>query len=207
MPDLEALRAATRDCSPEEMLRLLLRDRFPGKTVVTASLREPSIVVLKMVADIDPATPVVFCRRGTPFPESAAYHDAIVALLGLTNLTVTAGHEPRARRGDYNHSERMLVEYENCPGACHELAHLNDTLAPFDCWVSAVYHADRPADSRPRVDVEGRIYRINALAGWSDEQIREFTARHELPLHARAYRRSMRIPPRENPTPVETYNV
>ena len=207
MSDLGSLRAATRDCSPEEMLRVLIQDRFPGRTVVTASLRVPSIVVLKMVADIDPATPVVFCRRGTPFPESTAYHDAIVGLLGLSNVTVTAGHELRTRRGDYDHCERMLVEYENCPGACHELAHLNDTLAAFDCWVSAVYHVDRPADSRPRVDAEGRLYRINALAGWSDERIREFVTRHGLPLHARAYRRSMRMPTREDTAPVETYNV
>ena len=93
MPHLEPLRTATEGHTAEELLRFLIKDRYPGKTIVTASLRAPSVVVLKMVADIDPATPVVFCRRGTPFPESAAYHDTIVGLLGLSNVTVTAGHE------------------------------------------------------------------------------------------------------------------
>ena len=207
MPNLEALTAATSGYTAEELLRYLIEDRFPGTTVVTASLRAPSVVVLKMVADVDPTTPVVFCRRGTLFPESTAYHDTIVGLLGLTSVTVTAGHERVARRGDRDHCEQMRVEYQNCPGAGHEVAHLNDVLAPFECWVSAVYHAARPADSRVRVDAEGRLYRVNALAGWSDEQIREFMQRHGLPHHARAYRGRMRMPPRRNAAPVETYNV
>lgn len=207
MPNLEVLTAATEGCTAQKLLQYLIEDRFPGSTVVTASLRAPSVVVLKMVADVDPATPVVFCRRGTPFPESTAYHDAIVGLLGLTNVTVTAGHERVARRGDRDHCEQMRVEYGNCSGAVHEIAHLNDVLAPFECWVSAVYHAARPADSRVRIDADGRLYRVNSLAGWSDEQIREFMQRHGIPHHARAYRQHMRMPPRQDPAPVETYNV
>jgi len=207
MPDLKRLRTAAASCTPEELLRLLIVDRFPGTTVVTASLRAPSIVVLKMVADIDPGTPIVFCRRGTPFPESVVYHDTIVSLLGLTNVTVSRGEESRPERGDYDHCEKMRVEYQNCPGASHEVAHLNDTLAPFECWVSAVYHVEPPSRTRLRIDAEGRLYRINPLAGWSDEQVRDFMARHGVPHHARAYRRGMRMPPRQDSTPIQTFNV
>jgi phosphoadenosine phosphosulfate reductase len=207
MPNLEPIRAATEGRAPEELLRFLIEERFPGKIVVTASLRAPSIVVLKMVADIDPSTPVVFCRRGTPFPESAAYHDAIVSLLGLSNVTITAGHERQTRRGDYDHCEEMRVEYENCPGECHEIAHLNDTLAPYECWISAVYHVRRPAQARVRIDAEGRLCRVDALSGWSDQQVREYMERSGLPHHARAYRERIRMPPRGDSTPVETYNV
>jgi len=207
MPSIESLRAATEGCSAQELLRLLITERFPGKTVITASLRAPSIVVLKMVADIDPATPVVFCRRGTRFPESTAYQDTIVSLLGLVNVTVTEGHESQVRRGDYDHCERMRVEYEQGPGWSREIVHLNDSLAPYGCWVSAVYHAERPAESRVRVDAEGRLVRVNALAGWSDEQIRDFLDRNRIPRHARAYRERMRMPHRDGDTAVETYNV
>lgn len=207
MPSLESLRSATEGCTPQALLRLLIVDRFPGKTVVTASLRAPSVVVLKMVADIDPTTPVVFCRRGTPFPESREYHDAIVGALGLTNVTVTQGHEPKARRGDYDHCERMWVEYEHGPGRSHEIVHLNDTLAPYDCWVSAVYHAERPDDDRPRVDVEGKLYRVNALAGWGRSEVREYMRASDLPKHARAYRKRMGMVHAEGAAPVETFNV
>ena len=43
-------------------------------------------------SDIDPATPVVFCRRGTHFPESTAYQDTIVSLLRNDRLVVSRVH-------------------------------------------------------------------------------------------------------------------
>lgn len=204
---LEELKTASRDLTTAHFLRHLIEDRFPGKTIVTASLRSTSIVVLKLVADIDPATPVVFCRRGTPFPESLEHHDKIVSLLGLTNVSVSAGHEPETGRGDHDHCEQMWVEHINGPGRSFEIAHLNETLTPFNCWVSAVYHAKRPEAERRQVDIDGRLYRIDLLAGWSRSDVREFMREHGLPYHKRAYRTQVRMPARDDSTPVETYNV
>lgn len=208
MAVLDELKTASHELTTAQFLRHLIEDRFPGKTVVTASLRSTSIIVLKMVSDIDPATPVVFCRRGTAFPESREFHDRIVALLGLTNVSVSAGHEPETRRGDHNHCEEMWVEHEHGPGRSFEIAHLNETLTPFDCWVSAVYHVRRPeAERHHQVDMDGRLYRIDLLAGWSRNDVREFMRGHDLPYHKRAYRTQMRMPARDDPTPIETYNV
>lgn len=207
MPDLASIRAATDGLTTQELLRLLIKERFPGKTVVTASLRSSSVVVLKMVADIDPDTPVVFCRRGPPFPESEAFHDTLVSFLGLTNVSVTAGQEPQTQRGDYDHCEQMWVEHRELPGRTREIAHLNETLAPFDCWVSAVYHVNKPEDGQQRVDAEGRFYRIDPLAGWSREDVREFMRAHDLPHHARAYRGKIKTPHDDDLPPVETFNV
>ena len=207
MPDLVSLRAATDGFTTAELLRFLLTERFPGKTVVTASLRSSSIVVLKMVADIDPATPIVFCRRGTPFPESQAFHDNIVGLLGLTNVTVTPGREPPPDRGDVAHCEQMWVEHQDRPGRLREIAHLNSTMAPFDCWVSAVYHVHKPGEALHRVDAEGRLFRIDLLADWSREDVRDFMADKALPHHGRAYRSRKQMPQAETIPPVETFNV
>ena len=76
MTDIDDLREACRDLSSEALLHYLIEDRFPAMTVVTASLRAPGIVVLKMIADIDPDTPVMFCRPGDLFEESRAHHAA-----------------------------------------------------------------------------------------------------------------------------------
>lgn len=207
MPDLVALRAAASGLSTRELLRFLLEERFPGKTVVTASLRSSSVVVLKLVADIAPDTPVVFCRRGTPFPESQAFHDTIVKLLGLTNVTVTPGREPPPDRGDVAHCEQMWVEHQDRPGRLREIAHLNSTLAPYDCWISAVYHVHKPGEALHRIDAEGRLFRIDLLADWSREQVRAFMATHDLPHHRRAYRKRKHMPHGDDIPPVETFNV
>ena len=207
MPLLDDLKAASHELETPEFLRYLIKDRFPGKVVVTASLRSTSIVVLKMVSDVDPATPVVFCRRGTPFPESLEHHEKIVARLALTNVSISAGHESETRKGDHEHCEEMWVEHERGPGRSFEIAHLNETLLPFDCWVSAVYHVKHPDAERHKADKEGRLYRIDLLAGWTRNNVREFMREHDLPYHKRAYRARMRMPPRDDPKPVETYHV
>ena len=204
---LDELKQASHDLDTAQLLRHLLIDQFPAKTVVTASLRSTSIVVLKLVAEIEPATPVVFCRRGTLFPESLDYHDKIVGLLGLTNVRISAAHEARTRSGDYDHREQMWVEHDNGPGRSFEIAHLNETLAPFDCWVSAVYHVKPPKTERHQVDMEGRLYRIDPLADWSVNDVREFMRERDLPYHKRAYRAQAHMPSRDDSTPVETFNV
>ncbi len=207
MPSIDAISRATSGLTAPECLRALLEQYFPGRVVVTASLRSSSVAVLKMVADIDPSTPVVFCRRGTPFPESLEYHATIVDLLGLSDTRVSEGHEPDTRRGDWDHCERMWVEYQNAPGRSFEIAHLNDVLEPFECWISAVYHMTSPEHERTRIDVEGRLCRVDPLVGWSREDVRAFMREHGLPYHKRAYRKNMHMRAWHDSAPVETYNV
>ena len=95
------IRAISADLGAADLLRHLILERFPGKTVVTASLKAPSIAVLKMVADIDPTTSVVFCQRGFQFAESRDYRDRIVALLGLKSVGQATGGETEGRARRY----------------------------------------------------------------------------------------------------------
>ena len=106
MTEFEDVRAACEGLSTEALLRYLIKERFPGETVVTASLRAPSIVALKLVADIDPATPVVFCRPGELFEESETFRKEVVAHLGLTNISETEGAKSGVLPDATDHYER-----------------------------------------------------------------------------------------------------
>ena len=195
------IRSISPDLSAEELLRHLILERFPGKTIVTASLKAPGLVVLKMVADIDPATPVVFCRRGFQFPESRAYRERIVDLLGLENISETSGGEAEVLPGDIDHSERMWSETEDGMARSYEICHLNRTLAPYDCWISAVYHMPRSPHIEQRVDVESRLIRVDPLLRWSRDEVRAFMRTHGLPFHPRAIRRRPEPPAESQPLP------
>lgn len=183
------LQSISPDLSAQDLLRHLILERFPGRTLVTASLRAPALVVLKMVADIEPATPVVFCRRGFEFPESCAYRQRIVDLLRLENASQSAGGEIEVLAGDIDHCERMWSETEDGMARSYEICHLNRTLAAYDCWISAVYHMPRPPHVEQRVDVESRLIRVDPLLGWSPEDVRAFMREHDLPFHPRAISR------------------
>ena len=188
MIDIEELREASKDLSTEALLRYLIKDRFEGMTVVTASLRAPSIVVLKMVADIAPDTPIVFCRPGELFEESESHRAELVQKLGLTRVSETEGGKSGVLPDASDHYERMWAEYKSGLGRVHELVHLNDVMAHYDCWISAVYHMPSPQTAM-RVDLEGSLVRVDPLIDWSPQDVRAFLREHDLPLHPRAGRR------------------
>ena len=182
------IRAFSVNLNTPDLLRLLVKEKFPGETVVTASLMASSIVVLKMISVIDPATPIIFCQRPPVFEESTDYRAKIVESLGLQNVSMSDGHEPEVRPGDKDHCERMGVHYRDIPGRSIQLLHLNDCLAPYKCWISAVYHLPRESSVRNRVDVDGRLIKVDPLIRWSKDDVREFMRVHALPYHKMAKR-------------------
>ena len=205
MSVFQDIRSVSPDLSTPDLLRFLIEEKFAGKTLVTASLKAPSVVVLKLVADIDPATPVVFCVRGFEFPESGVYRKRIVELLGLENVSQTKGGEVEVLPGDYDHCERMWVESRDGLGRSYEIVHLNQTLAPYSCWISAVYHVPSPPRVTHRVDVESRLIRVDPLIRWTKDDIRAFMRKHKLPFHPRAVRRKP-APSLEKPSLLPFHN-
>lgn len=205
MPLLPAVRSVTKDLNTADMLRYLITDRFAGKSVVTASLRTPSVVTLQMISEFAPDVPVVFVRPGSEFPDTKAYQDLIVDRFGLTNIRVTNGREPTVREDDVAHCERMWVEYDNRPGMSFEMAHLNDTIAPYDCWISATYHVRRSEHAKHRVDKEGRVIRVDPLTRWSMAEIYAYMQAHDIPVFERAYRAEKRVNLDENLEMPTTY--
>ena len=112
------IQEATSERNGLSLIEYLVKDRFKGKTLVTASLRARSVSVLHMVAQIDPSTPIVFCHAGTLFPESREYKDFIIERLGLTDIRLPQPREAETARGDYDHVEWMKAFYDGTQNLC-----------------------------------------------------------------------------------------
>ncbi len=198
---VQEIRFVSSELSTPDLLRFLIYKMFAEKTLVTASLKAPSVAVLKMVADIDADTPVVFCIPGFQFPESIAYRERIIELLGLKNVSQSKGGEAKIQPGDHDHKERMWAEHRDLPSRSFEIVHLNQTLASYSCWISAVYQQPLSSNVTHRVDVEGRLIRINPLIRWTREDVGAFMREHKLPFHPRAIRREFDPPPENTSLP------
>lgn len=184
----QEIRSVSANLETPELLRYLIKERFPSETVVTASLMASSIVTLKMISEIDPATPIIFCYRPPVFKESIEYRAKIIDLLGLRNTSMNDGHEASVKPGDVDHCEHMWISCENVAGHSFAVLHLNDCLAPYRCWISAVYHVARPSYVRNRVDTEGRLIRVDPLIRWTQQDVQRYMRAHDLPYHAMAKR-------------------
>jgi phosphoadenosine phosphosulfate reductase len=177
------IQETTKNLSCYSLIEYLVNDRFKGKTIVSASLRARSIVVLQMLADINPDTPIVFCHAGTMFPESVEYKQFIIDRLGLTNIRAPQKRESTAMPGDHDHVEWLKANYDGTLGTVKTAIHLNQSLDGFQCWISAVYHNLAGGSQINRIDVEGKILRVNPLLNWSREQVDRFMKVHALPPH------------------------
>ena len=208
MTSTEELRLRCGTMDAPELLRYLLTEKYPHKTLVSCSLRGRSVVLLQMISEIDPATPIVFCHAPDAYPDSLEYRAALVKRLGLTDVREPGGRDERvARPGDCNHSESLWAEDPVDHSRRYSVVHLNRTLVDFDCWISGVYHGPY-TDGRtagPEITQEGRLVRVSPLAGWSQDRVRRFMADHGLAYHPRSALRH-RVPTPEPDGVVSTYH-
>jgi phosphoadenosine phosphosulfate reductase len=205
MSSVEELFDSVHDLTAQELLRFLITDKFPGKTLVSASLRGRSVVLLQMIAEIDPSTPIVFCHAPNSHPDSQEFRARLVARLGLRDIRDPASDESGPLPGDCDHSEGLWAEDPVDHKRVYATTYLNQTLAEFDCWVSGVYHGPYSEDPAPRVIEEGRLIRIDPLAGWSQDDVRQFMKEHGLSYHPRATLPRGK-PATEAPSTVPTYH-
>ncbi|MBT5050668.1 MAG: phosphoadenosine phosphosulfate reductase family protein [Rhodospirillaceae bacterium] len=181
---VEELRKATTDMTAPELLRCLLVQEFPDGCAVTSALRARSVVVLHMIAEIDLATPVIFCHAPYIFPESVEYRARIVRQLGLTDVRDPAQDETEILPQDQGHTEGILSDASG-GGTIHSTVNLNKSLAGFNCWISAAYHRPYGDDPTPRLIEEGRLLRVDPLMGWTQKDVHAYMAERDLPHHPR----------------------
>jgi phosphoadenosine phosphosulfate reductase len=182
MLPVEELRNATANMTAPALLRFLLFERFPKGCAVTTSVRIRSIVVLKMIAEIDRSVPVVFCHACYVYPESADYRAQIIRRLGLTDVRDPGTDETDVLPDDQDHFEEIRSSVWGS-GAIETILHLNKSLAGFECWISAAYNKPYPDHPAPRLIQEGRMLRVDPLNGWSREEVHAYMAKHDLPRH------------------------
>src|SRR5215467_9437921 len=84
--EVARLRRLYGHLAAQALLRAIIGQEFRGRVAAVSSFGAESAVILALIAEIDPATPIVFLDTGWHFPETIAYRDRLAGLLGLTNL-------------------------------------------------------------------------------------------------------------------------
>ena len=166
----------------EPLLRAMIGGEFPGRIAVVSSFGAEAALILALVAEIDPATPVIFLETGKHFAETLAYRERLTAHLGLIDVRSI---RPRAADLATADADGRLWE-RNADGCCHlrKVVPLERALAGFDAWITGRkrFHSGERTDLDTIEAVDSRI-KINPLASWSVTQVAsEFKARR-LPRH------------------------
>jgi phosphoadenosine phosphosulfate reductase len=123
-----------RDLDGFELLCAVIDRDFFGRVVVVSSFGAESAVLLDLVAQIDPATPVIFLDSGKHFPETRAYRDRLVDHLGLSEV-----RSVRPDPGDLAGQDPDGRLWQSDPDRCCDLRKvrpLQEALAGFDAWIT-----------------------------------------------------------------------
>ncbi len=164
------------------LLRLAIKDLYPGRIALVSSFGADSAVLLHMVASVEKATPVIFVDTGYLFPETLEYRAELTGLLGLTDVRQI---QPSAE--DLANLDPDGFLWSRDPDACCEIrkvAPLADAVDGFDAWITGRkrFQSGTRA-SLPLFEAEGERVKINPLAGWDASELLAYLDRHNLPRH------------------------
>jgi phosphoadenosine phosphosulfate reductase len=178
----QELDLALANASPAEVIAAALREVGRDRLAVVSSFGTESAALLKVMADVDPAIPVVFLDTGWLFEETLAYRDTLIATLGLRDVRSIKPLEETLQRDD---SERDL--WFSDPDACcriRKVEPLVRALAPFSGWINGRKRFQGGARAAiPVVEADGTRLKFNPFANVSREDIELIYASAQLPPH------------------------
>jgi phosphoadenosine phosphosulfate reductase len=186
--DADAIRLNNRfrGSDTAAVLDAVLRDRVAGEVAVVSSFGAESSVLLHLVAQFAPATPVLFLDTGKHFPETLDYRDTLVERLGLTNIVILT---PDAAELAARDESGLRWSYD--PDGCCEIRKvrpLSAALTRFDASLTGrkAFQSSTRANL-PRFEIDasdplGRL-KINPLIDWQAADLAAYIAAHDLPAH------------------------
>ena len=171
--------------STQEVLKQALSgDAFVKNPALVSSFGADSAVLLHMVSLIKPEAQVIFLDTGFHFPETLAYRNQLVDMLGLRNVR-SATADPIAEKRLDAHRRLHLSDANGCC-QLRKVSVLDRHLRMNDAWISG----QRRSQSMTRSSIalievdEGRgKLKFNPLANWSESDIAAYKAEHALPEH------------------------
>ena len=181
-PDLEHLDAAG-------VLEYAV-ERFHPRLTVACSFQKEASVVLDLMLRVAPDARVFTLDTHVLFPETYETWKRVEARYGI-EVAVFQG--PSLGRQAALHGDKL---WDRDPDACcglRKVEPLQRALAGVDAWVAGLRRDQSPSRaSTPKLawDAKHERWKFNPLADWTDEDVRDYIAEHDLPynkLHDQGY--------------------
>ena len=162
----------------ETALKLVGREQL----ALVSSFGTESAALLKVMADVDPAIPVIFLDTGWLFEETLAYRDTLIAALGLRDVRSIKPLDEAISRQD---PDREL--WFSDPDACcriRKVEPLARALKPFSAWINGRKRFQGGARAGiPVVEDDGAKLKFNPFANVSREEVEAIYRLSKLPPH------------------------
>lgn len=168
--------------SPQDVITLSTHELFEGRIGVVSSFGAESAVLLHMIAQIDPATPVLFLDTGKHFRATLDYRRDLVDWLGLTNVQDILPLEESVTADDPFGALSMTDKDRCC--FIRKVEPMARAVAPYRAWMTGRKQFQASTrNALPVFESVGPRIRINPLARMQSEDLRAYAQNHDLPIH------------------------
>lgn len=184
---IDELTRAFEHAAPETILRRAA-DLFGSRMAVVTSFQPSGIVILHLLSQIAPATPVLTLDTGLLFPETYRLIDQIEASFNLNLTRVRPKHPPIDENG--------VPLWQSDPDLCCQMRKvepLREALAGYDAWIAGLRRDQSPTRAGTPViawDERHQAVKLCPLATWTESMVWTYIYAHNLPynpLHNQGY--------------------
>jgi phosphoadenosine phosphosulfate reductase len=165
-----------------QLVELALTGELAGRTAVVSSFGAESAVLLHMVAQVDPNTPILFLNTGKLFGETLRYRDRLQDVLGLGDIRSLAPSQEARQAADPD-GTLWSRDTDSC---CNfrKVVPLARALKPFAAQITGRkrFQTRERAEMQPVEFHDGRL-RFNPLWQWNRDALETYMQEHKLPRH------------------------
>ncbi|NVK46313.1 MAG: phosphoadenylyl-sulfate reductase [Rhodobacteraceae bacterium] len=177
------LNARYANHSATSVLELALRDRELGRIALVSSFGAESVVLLHMISVMKPDTPVIFIDTEMLFEETIQYQLDLIDKLDLRDVRRISPSPARVAA----HDPDGLLHLSDKDSCCdlRKTVPLQNALGNFDAWITGRKRFQ--GATRASLDFfeneENTRIKINPLAYWAPEDLKDYMINNRLPRH------------------------
>ncbi|MCK0138211.1 phosphoadenylyl-sulfate reductase [Aliiroseovarius sp. F47248L] len=179
---VETLNARYKHHSATSVIERALTDSTIGALAMVSSFGAESVVLLHMVSRIDRTVPVIFLDTQMLFQETLEYQVEVSEKLGLTDVRVIHPDANELFKRDPDN----ILHLADTDACCdlRKVEPLENALTGVDGWITG----RKRFQGGKRVDLqffeaEDNRLKVNPLAHWASEDVRDYMINNRLPRH------------------------
>ncbi len=190
LAELEETSVRLEVASPREILQWAV-DRFAPHFTMATAFGPEGMVLIHILADLAPATPIFNLDTGYQFPETLELRERVKERYGIE----VELKKPAQTVEEYEKMHGGPV-YQSDPGRCcadRKLAVLHQAVAGMQAWASAIRRDQSPDRAKAPIvgwDSKFQLVKISPLANSTKQEIWKVIADHDIPynpLHDEGY--------------------
>ena len=166
----------------KKLLKIMIKNIFYKKIAVTSSFGAESAVILHLVSKIDRTVPVIFLNTEKLFPETLKYLQNIKKKLHLKNIKICKPDKNYLKK----HDPDGKLHKTNPNLCCHirKILPLRKSMKNYDAWINGRkrFHGFERTKLK-KIEMVNGLIKINPLADWSFNQIKNYMLNNDLPEH------------------------